>query len=290
MSDKLLHVADEELLLYSGGELRAIRRSQILAHLEICPECQTRLENLDGALSDFGEAQRNATGELPPALIARVRLETRLAELAAHERTKKWPHAAWSLLADHRLEAVAVAVIAICSVLILMRGQLEREHAFSASLGQWDEPNLRLTPGATIPVTIAEVCGQDSAEGEVVIPVSLRHQVFQRYGVTTGPDAYEVDYLITPELGGATDVRNLWPEPYGDTVWNAHVKDQLENRLHQMVCRGDVDLATAQHDISTDWIAAYRKYFHADTPLSEHSSSNSSPPGVPFRALSFYKF
>jgi len=42
------------------------------------------------------------------------------------------------------------------------------------------------------------------------------------------PDAYEVDYLITPELGGATDIRNLWP--YGDTVWNAHVKDQLEDR------------------------------------------------------------
>jgi hypothetical protein len=109
-----------------------------------------------------------------------------------------------------------------------------------------------------------------------VVPVSLKRKVFELYGVTPPrPDAYEVDYLITPELGGATDIRNLWPEPYQDTVWNAHVKDQLEDRLHRMVCSGDVDLATAQRDISTDWIAAYRKYFHADRPVEGGSSSNS---------------
>jgi hypothetical protein len=59
-------------------------------------------------------------------------------------------------------------------------------------------------------------------------------------------------------------------------VWNAHVKDQLEDRLHEMVCRGDVDLATAQRDISTDWIAAYRKYFHADRPVEDGSSMDFS--------------
>jgi hypothetical protein len=97
----------------------------------------------------------------------------------------------------------------------------------------------------------------------------------QLYGVASREaDAYEVDYLITPELGGATDVRNLWPEPYHNTVWNAKVKDQLENRLHQMVCHGDLDLATAQRDISTDWIAAYRKYFHVEAPLPSASSQS----------------
>jgi hypothetical protein len=70
-------------------------------------------------------------------------------------------------------------------------------------------------------------------------------EVFERYGVTRPRDQYEVDHLITPELGGATDIRNLWPEPYHDAVWNAHVKDQLEDLLHAMVCRGEVDLATA---------------------------------------------
>jgi len=75
-----------------------------------------------------------------------------------------------------------------------------------------------------------------------------------------------VDYLITPELGGAGSIRNLWPQPYS-AVWNAHVKDELEDRLHGLVCSGQVDLATAQREISRDWISAYKKYFHTDKPF-----------------------
>jgi hypothetical protein len=80
------------------------------------------------------------------------------------------------------------------------------------------------------------------------------------------PRAYEVDYLITPALGGDDDIRNLWPQPYVSTVWNARVKDALEDRLRDMVCRGQLDLAEAQRDISTDWIAAYKKYFQTNVP------------------------
>jgi len=81
------------------------------------------------------------------------------------------------------------------------------------------------------------------------------------------PKDFEVDFLITPELGGSNDIHNLWPEPYYSTVWNARVKDELEDRLHEMVCNGELDLGTAQRDISTDWIVAYKKYFHTDRPL-----------------------
>jgi hypothetical protein len=35
-----------------------------------------------------------------------------------------------------------------------------------------------------------------------------------------------------------------------------------------LVCSGKLDLPTAQHEIATDWIAAYRKYFSTDEPLS----------------------
>ncbi len=34
----------------------------------------------------------------------------------------------------------------------------------------------------------------------------------------------------------------------------------LENKLHDNVCIGQVDLKTAQREIITDWIAAYKKY------------------------------
>jgi len=76
-----------------------------------------------------------------------------------------------------------------------------------------------------------------------------------------------VDYLITPALGGADDIHNLWPQSYSSTVWNARVKDSLEDRLREMVCEGRLDLATAQHDLSADWISAYKKYFHTDRPV-----------------------
>jgi len=37
-------------------------------------------------------------------------------------------------------------------------------------------------------------------------------------------------------------------------------KTWLEARLAAMVCAGQLPLATAQHDIAADWVAAYHKY------------------------------
>ena len=106
--------------------------------------------------------------------------------------------------------------------------------------------------------------------------------MFAEYGIANArPDAYEVDYLITPQLGGATSIRNLWPQPYYNTTWHARVKDQLEERLHAMVCSGEIDLATAQHDLATNWIAAYKKYFHTDKPLLGRSEIRRQPDRIP---------
>jgi hypothetical protein len=102
----------------------------------------------------------------------------------------------------------------------------------------------------------------------------MRQKVFQEYGIMNArANDYEIDYLIAPGLGGAEDLHNLWPQPYTSHTWNASVKDALEERLHQLVCSGNLDLRAAQHDIATDWIAAYKKYFHSETPLSQSSNS-----------------
>jgi hypothetical protein len=37
----------------------------------------------------------------------------------------------------------------------------------------------------------------------------------------------------------------------------------LEERLHEMVCSHQLDLAAAQKAIATDWIVAYQKYVRA---------------------------
>jgi hypothetical protein len=84
------------------------------------------------------------------------------------------------------------------------------------------------------------------------------------YGVKSPkPGEYEVDYLITPDLGGTESIRNLWPQPYS-AKWNASMKDQLEEKLHELVCSRKLDLATAQHDMALDWVSAYKKYVEAD--------------------------
>jgi hypothetical protein len=116
-------------------------------------------------------------------------------------------------------------------------------------------------------------------DDEVVAPVSggLQQRVFKEYGIAGAPTArYEVDYLITPGLGGSGDIRNLWPEPRYDTVWNSFVKDQLEEYLHRAVCGGRVSLPIAQREIASNWIAAYKKYFHTDHPLPANQASRVS--------------
>jgi hypothetical protein len=278
MRGKYLHLSDEELLLHAGGELPAGRSAEVLEHLGRCSPCRARLKELDHTLAEFGESYGNMhRAELPEAAGPRALLKARLAELATQER-ERGLSLVWMALVQHRRAVVFAGSGAILCLLLAIGLNRQRGSSESAwaSRALRDEPNLRLTPGATVAVTASEVCGEGSAKSTPVIPISLKRKVFELYGVTPArPDAYEVDYLITPELGGATDIRNLWPEPYQDTVWNAHVKDQLEERLHRLVCRGDVDLATAQRDISTDWIAAYRKYFHVDRPVEAGSSSNS---------------
>ena|SRR5271167_4277602 len=109
------------------------------------------------------------------------------------------------------------------------------------------------------------------------VPRVLQETVFQEYGMQKPPAAnYEIDFLISPGLGGAEDLRNLWPEPRYNTVWNSFVKDQLEEYLHQSVCGGKLSLATVQQDIATNWISAYKEYFHTAEPLGNNSTSDAS--------------
>jgi hypothetical protein len=131
-------------------------------------------------------------------------------------------------------------------------------------------PDPSRTPGATVPVPLQDICAGEF-EGSSAIPVAVGRSVFANYGIENPePRAYELDYLIAPELGGSADTRNLWPQPYAAPVWNAYVKDALEDYLHELVCSDHLALAQAQQDISTDWIAAYKKYFQTEMPINEH--------------------
>jgi hypothetical protein len=99
----------------------------------------------------------------------------------------------------------------------------------------------------------------------------MKAEVFHEYGLTGNsdpacvPDAHgrhrEVDHLISRELGGADEVKNLWPEPYGTEPRNAAKKDRVENRLHKELCvTHSISLEKAREEIKTDWRVPYRQY------------------------------
>ena len=128
-------------------------------------------------------------------------------------------------------------------------------------------PDSLKTPGATLDVTAADICVAGYSRKVRHVPVGVKRAVYQSYGIPTPrPHRYEIDHLISLELGGSNSVRNLWPESYETSPWNARVKDALENELHRRVCAGTLDLATAQRKIARNWIAAYQEYVHAATP------------------------
>ena len=54
--------------------------------------------------------------------------------------------------------------------------------------------------------------------------------------------------------------------------WNAQVKDRLEDKLHELVCIGQLDLKTAQKAIASNWIEAYKKYVSPNPPIPEPTS------------------
>jgi hypothetical protein len=88
-----------------------------------------------------------------------------------------------------------------------------------------------------------------------------KHQVYASYSVAANkrPCPCEIDHLISLGLGGSNAIKNLWPQPYTGTIWNARTKDDLENWLHELVCDDEITLQEAQTCIATDWITCYRQ-------------------------------
>ena len=124
-----------------------------------------------------------------------------------------------------------------------------------------DLPNPALTPGDVLTTNVARICTRGYSKTVRDVPESLKNAVYKEYGILHhAPYAYEVDHLVSLELGGSNSIRNLWPESYTSEPLNAHVKDRLENKLHELVCNGELDLATAQRAEATNWVQAYARY------------------------------
>jgi len=128
-------------------------------------------------------------------------------------------------------------------------------------------PNTTVTPGKADPTLTTQVICDPKWSTKTVrnVTQSTKKKAYANYnvqnhqGYCSGTQGCEVDHLISLQLGGSNDITNLWPQPF-EGAWNARDKDKLENKLHDLICSGKVPQSQAQHDISTDWIGAFKKY------------------------------
>lgn len=251
------------------GELSRRRNSAVRRHLAHCWTCRSRMQELEETITDFVRVYRESCDpKLPSSLPSRALLSARLSELAINGPQSPWQRIAGAWRVRRFAYVLCTFVLAVGTLLLW---QSSRTTLASS-------PNPRWTPGAALPLTEAAVCSTVPAKRSHAQLAIIGKEIFEEYGIRDAEDGhYELDYLIDPDLGGSDDARNLWPQPYS-VSWNAHVKDALEAHLRELVCAGKLTLAEAQHDISVDWIAAYKKYFHTDHPLPDHLAFEKDEP------------
>ena len=270
MFSKRSHLSAQELLLTADRELSPRRLALAHDHLAECPSCRARMKSVEQTLTKATQVcSQDLAAPLPPASAARARLRMQLRRLSKDPRPSadvwigRWALACAAVL----VAGVGILLLLAYPTTLLSSRPLDRES------GVYLLPRADLTPGMTRPVSVSEVCGNGRYGRTQPISASVQQRVFEKYGADYRRAAdYELDYLVTPELGGTPDARNLWPQPYSRTKWNAYVKDELELHFHKLVCEGKIDFATAQREIATDWIAAYKHYFNTDRPLRDYAT------------------
>ena len=117
-------------------------------------------------------------------------------------------------------------------------------------------------------ISPAEICESGYTKKVRNVNKYTKRRVFRAYGLSNGiKRGYEVDHIISLELGGTNDLDNLFPQPYEAYLsvnhvnmrMGAHEKDKVENDLHRKVCQGKMSLHQAQDIIVNDWVTYYLK-------------------------------
>jgi hypothetical protein len=267
MREHKQHVSDEDLLLAADGELGK-GANCVRTHLEACTRCRTRAVELENALLEFEQVQKiSLDADLPAIEMPRATLRARMADSGLKPGFFAGLFAAFRVGA---LGTLAVAAVLLACALAFQHSRAPRVFLSRLSSDREVLPNHAFTPGSVRQVSLDRVCSLPHEEVIKDVSPAERETVFAEYGISNAKwNQYEVDYLITPGLGGDDNIRNLWPEPYNTRKWNARAKDALEERLHEMVCSHQLDLSVAQAAIASNWIAAYEKYLPPATSTAQ---------------------
>ena len=135
--------------------------------------------------------------------------------------------------------------------------QTKTSHCINSAL-----PDSACSPGAVLTTDIKRICVVGYTKTVRNVSTATKKKVFQEYDLPWSTHSnYEIDHIISLELGGSNDISNLYPESY--LISNgARVKDKLENYLHKQVCNETITITEAQKEISSNWIQYYDQYFN----------------------------
>lgn len=118
------------------------------------------------------------------------------------------------------------------------------------------------TPGAVLTTDTSVICVPGYTQTVRNVTTATKKKVFREYGIPWSLHSnYEVDHLISLELGGSNDISNLWPESY-EIKNGSRTKDVFENYLHREMCAGRLSLPIAQREISGNWLVYYQQWKH----------------------------
>ena len=174
-----------------------------------------------------------------------------------------------------KIEKVLIVLIIILLFAIKIQEGIQKHNpntVGSATVSSYPFGIMPTVPGATNPDITQANIKQNICAGSAWSTSSIRPSVsytnkiklqkLKDAGLTDIPSNYELDHLISIELGGnPTDPNNLWNEPYNISyngeLLGARQKDRAENILHSQVCAGTITLDQAQKQIVSDWVSVY---------------------------------
>jgi len=142
------------------------------------------------------------------------------------------------------------------------------------------------TPGAVLSTDTSVVCKVGYTKTVRDVSLATKKQVFAEYGIPYSQHSnYEVDHLISLEIGGSNNISNLWPENSKITDGSL-TKDKLENYLHKQVCSSKMTIQEAQMEISTNWLQYYQANLVKPTPKSKSVTTPKTTTTIPSPATS----
>lgn len=88
------------------------------------------------------------------------------------------------------------------------------------------------------------------------VPAKTINDIFSRYKINQSDRSkYEIDHLVSLQLGGSNATSNLWPL----NIKTKDKKDRVENYLKRQICDNKISIKSAQSSIAKNWVELHKR-------------------------------